>query len=180
MEPIITKKTLRNELLKAIAKNPSFKSFIRELNEKLQEFIDSRVNIIAFRTVFYTGPSFKIYYKYDDEEEDSSFEINVNGFEAEITVFTSTYKAIQVSTNRIINIVVDIILNTISPTDLMYPGTFKSLELKDKFPLYIHKLIAWSSNSVGTYHVEQENGQGWIILPKEPKGNEFKGFYNFK
>lgn len=35
--------------------------------------------------------------------------------------------------------------------------------------MYIERLMAWASDYVGLYYVEQECGEGWITLPKEPE-----------
>lgn len=174
---VITRKALRNEMIKTLSQHERFKSFIHDLRDKLQEFIRREVYATAFKFVLDTGFDFKVHYKYNDKEED--FELNIKPFSAEITIRTSIYKPIDTSTSKIVNIIVDIILNAISSEDLRHTGVFQSLEVKDNFHTY-NKLIAWSSGSVGIYYIEQECGEGWIILPKEPKENNFKGFYNFK
>lgn len=45
-----------------------------------------------------------------------------------------------------------------------------SVEAKDDgYPWFSLDTIAWSDDQVGIWYVEQECGEGWIILPKEPK-----------
>lgn len=178
MNILITKKAFRNELVKALSKHKSYKLFVSELKNKLEEFIHSEVYTTAFKFTLYTGFSLNISYRYNDEE--CNFKLDIKNFSAEITILTTSYKAIDVSVSKIINIIADIATNTVSTEDLRYTGVFQKLELQDKFPMYVNKLIAWSSGSVGVYHVEQESGEGWIIVPKEPKDNNFKGLYNFK
>ena len=33
----------------------------------------------------------------------------------------------------------------------------------------IVRLWAWTSEKVGVYHEEQEFGEGWFVMPKEPE-----------
>lgn len=170
---VITRKALRNELIKALSKQSQFKAFIREIKDKLNEWS----YLQAFKFKFDTRISFKVNYIYDEEEHDSlDFKASLNG---EITILASKYNLGEVLPN-ITNIIIDKVLDGISSSDLRGNGTFESLKIEDNLYIYLEQLIAWDYDTVGIYHVEQECGEGWIILPKEPKDNKVKGFYNFK
>jgi len=54
------------------------------------------------------------------------------------------------------------------------PKEFKLTRIEMETPYcHIEQLMAWNSEDVGLYYIEQECGEGWIKLPKTPNNNVF-------
>ena len=60
----------------------------------------------------------------------------------------------------------------LSPVKSVEIAVYKHRDVThSQLDIHIEKLMAWTPDYVGIYHIEQECGEGWITLPKQPSGD---------
>jgi hypothetical protein len=147
----------------ALSKCSEFKAFTNDVNEKTEAF-DHYINTLCIRYAAYFEVVFKYHHiNWPDKEEvytckfamqpDDTIAGHVENYRSMLLdLFTSHFK------------------DSFDTGDLEWYHKIDaiSITIEEDF-LRIDRLAAWSSEYVGIYWVEQECGEHWITLPKEPE-----------
>lgn len=151
------KKHFRNALVKC----DGFKGIVKELKERLSVL----TYIHAVRIEYCMTLKIKIVYHHPDwpdEQEYCDFRFQAN---PEDTIVGS--ELVDHIGATMLKLMIQHFLNSYQ-CDVEEWHKIDKIIIEDS-NFYITKLITWDSDSVSIYWVEQECGEHWITLPKEPK-----------
>lgn len=152
------------KLRMAIAKTKEFKSFVALYMERMNCFNDGYYNAVRIKYSF----TFKITFSYHHPDWDDKHEKEVynNSFVFDDTIVAS-YDFIKKPANALAGLIARHVLDIIRLKDVECYHVVDAIDVECVW-WYIDDLEAWSSENVGTYYIEQECGEHWVVLPKEP------------
>lgn len=161
MNKQISEYKLRN----AIKKTNGFKDFVCQYKERMKVFNYGCYNAVRIKYTFTFEFSIKHHYKdWKDEIEEDTYKKWLELDDTIITNYDFKNNPSEVLAKLITRHILDVMV-------LENINRFHVVDAIGAACLYwnISGMWAWSSDTVGVYHVEQECGEGWIVMPKEPE-----------
>lgn len=169
------KKSLSAHKLKcAISKTEGACAFSKEIFERIKAFTHYPNAVQILYRLHY---KFQIDYCHIDWPDESGNAIVEGYIEADDTIITN-YDFVEHPKDTLMSLIAVHILD-VDKFDEIEPYhrvTNVKAEI-GKYGLAIEGMNIWSSDYVGTYHIEQECGEGWITMPKAPRRN-MKNYIN--
>lgn len=153
------------KLRKSIMSTKEFKEFIAQYKERMSCFNDGYYNAVRLYYQF----TFEINFEYHhcDWTDDKKTETYKRCFEFDDTIITS-YDFRRNPSEAFAKIITRHILDVFRPKDMACFHVIDNISTKCVW-WHINNMWAWSSEKVGVYHIEQECGEGWFEMQKEPE-----------
>lgn len=160
MKKQISEAKLRN----AIKKTKGFQEFICEYQGKMRTY--GFYNAVRISYSF----SFEFTINYHDSKwcDETGVETYKKGFEFDDTIITN-YDFRKNPSEVFAKLITRYILDIMVLKDVDCCCHIIDTICANCLDWEIDGLWAWSSKKVGVYHIEQECGEGWYIMPKEPE-----------
>ena len=147
----------------ALSKCEEFKEFANNLNERAKAF-EHYINALRIEYDAYFEITFKYHHiDWPDEEMVYVCKFAMHPKDT-ITGNIKNYK------NILLDLFVRHFKDSFDTGELEWYHKISSISIvSSEYCMQIASLIAWSSDYVGIYWVEQECGAHWITLPKKPE-----------
>lgn len=152
-------------LRKAIMKTDAFKEFVSQYKERMDAFCSGYYR--AVRIDYQFTLEFKFAYHHCDWEDNKKEETYKRCFEFDDTIITN-YDFQDKPSDVLAKMITRHVLDTLALKDIERYHVIDGIKADSPW-WHINGLWAWSSENVGVYHEEQECGEGWFIMPKEPE-----------
>lgn len=161
MNKQISEYKLRN----AIKKTKEFKEFVCQYRERMKCFDHGYYDAVRIKYAF--SFDFSIKYHHPDWVDGNRVETYKKWIEFDDTIITN-YDFQDNPSEVLAKLIARHILDVIVLKDV---ERYHIVDAIDASCLHWHinELWAWSDEKVGMYHIEQECGEGWFIMPKEPE-----------
>lgn len=161
MNKQISEYKLRN----AIKKTKEFKEFVCQYRERMKAFEHGHYDAVRIEYAF--AFDFSIKYHNPDWEDSNKVANYKKWFEFDDTIITN-YDFRDNPSEVLAKLIARHILDVIVLKDVEH---YHIVDAIDASCLHwsICELWAWSDEKVGKYHIEQECGEVWIVMPKEPE-----------
>ena len=149
----------------AIVKTARFNEFVKEVHERMRAFKDY---IHTVKIDYQMHCKLEIVFHnedWPDEENKLEFATIIS---AEDTIVTN-YDFNQNPKSVLAQLVTKHFIDKFHSDDLCSYHIVTSIKVEvDHYGCFITDMIAWGTDYIGRYHVEQECGEGWIIVPRNP------------
>lgn len=153
-------------LRKAIMKTDAFKGFVAEYKERMKSFRDGYY-YEAVRLKYAVTLEITFAYHNPDWENEKKQEVYKNAFLFDDTIIAN-YDFRERPSNVFAKLMTRHILDMITLKKISPYHIIDGITVECPW-CHIDMHHAWSSEEVGTYYIEQECGEGWIMLPKNPE-----------
>lgn len=153
------------KLRTAIKKTKEFKEFVCQYRERMKVFEYGLYEAVRIKYCFTF--EFNIKYHHPDWDDSNEVETYKKCFELDDTIITN-YDFQDNPSEVLSKLIATHILNIIVLKDVERYHIIDSIDASC-LHWHISGLWAWASEKVGMYHIEQECGEGWIVMPKEPE-----------
>lgn len=162
-------KISNQRLAKVIRKTEGFKHFINTYKERMKDFCNGHYTAVRIEHGFSISLTFT--YHHPDFEESVRTETSCIYIGCDDTIITN-YDFIEKPESILSKLAARHILDSLQLRDVECYHVIDKVEATcDAFRWHIDDLYAWTGEMVGMYHIEQECGEGWFIMPKEPNKN---------
>lgn len=149
---------------KALLKCKNFNDFVETVEKRMQAFDYYPTAICLAYTAWFEVQFTYHHMKWPDENETYTYKFSV-GAKDTLIGHVSDYKKI------ILELFIRHFKDFFDGGELCWFHKIESIVIpsSEYDDMYISDLMAWADNYVGIYWEEQECGEHWIYMPKEPK-----------